>query len=83
MKALRLERGIGYAVPDDHKPQTGAQQMEYIAFDSHKRFTLASVEKLSEGQSCEMRLAHHPGSIRQFLSRWAPGSPVALETIGN
>jgi len=57
--------------------------MEYIAFDSHKRYTLASVEKLSGGQSCELRLAHQPGSIRQFLSRWTPGSPVALETIGN
>lgn len=57
--------------------------MEYIAFDSHKRYTLASVEKLSGGQSCELRLAHQPGSIRQFLSRWTPGSPVAVETIGN
>src|SRR4030067_650654 len=57
--------------------------MEYIAFDSHKRYTLAYVEKPSGGQSCDRRLAPQPGSIRQFLSRWTPGSPVAVETIGN
>jgi hypothetical protein len=83
MKALRPESGIGYYVPEDHLPQTGGAAMEYIAFDSHKRYTMASVEKLSGRQSCELRLAHQPGSIRQFLSRWTPGSPVALETIGN
>jgi len=60
-----------------------AQQMEYIAFDSHKRYTLASVEKLSGGQLCELRVAHERGSIKQFLSRWAAGSPVAVETVGN
>jgi transposase len=57
--------------------------MEYIAFDSHKRYTLASVEKLSGGQLCEMRVAHEPGSIQEFLSRWTAGSPVAVETVGN
>jgi transposase len=57
--------------------------MEYIAFDSHKRYTLASVEKLSGGQLCEMRVAHEPGRIQEFLSRWTAGSPVAVETVGN
>ena len=57
--------------------------MEYIASDSHKRYTLASVEKLSGGQLCELRVAHERGSIKHFLSRWAPGSPVAVETVGN
>ena len=57
--------------------------MEYIAFDSHKRYTLACVEKLSGGQLCELRVAHERGSIRQFLSRWAVGSPVAVETVDN
>jgi transposase len=57
--------------------------MEYIAFDSHKRYTWASVEKLSGGQLCEQRVEHERGSIKQFLSRWAAGSPVAVETVGN
>ncbi len=57
--------------------------MEYIAFDAHKRYTLASVERLSGGQLCEQRVAHERGSIRQFLSQWGSGSPVAVETVGN
>jgi transposase len=57
--------------------------MEYIAFDSHKRYTLASVQKQSGGQLCEARVEHERSSIKQFLSRWEPGSPVAVETIGN
>jgi transposase len=83
MKALRPDAESGTLYPKTNHRRQEAQQMEYIAFDSHKRYTLASVEKLSGGQSCELRLAHQPGSIRQFLSRWTPGSPVALETIGN
>ena len=57
--------------------------MEYIAFDSHKRYTLASVQKQSGGQLCEARVEHERSSIKQFLSRWEPGSPVAVETVGN
>lgn len=57
--------------------------MEYIAFDSHKRYTWALVEKFSGGRLCEQRVAHKKGSIKQFLSRWAEGSPVAVETVGN
>jgi transposase len=83
MKALRPGRGIGYVVPESPNRRQEAQQMEYIAFDSHKRYTLASVERLSGGQLCELRVAHQPVSIRQFLSRWTPGSPVAVETVGN
>ena len=30
-----------------------------------------------------MRLAHHRGAIRNFLEQWTPGSPVAVETVGN
>jgi len=83
MKALRPQRGIGYAYPKITNRRQEAQQMEYIAFDSHKRYTLASVVKLSGGQLCELRVAHEPCSIRQFLSRWTAGSPVAVETVGN
>ena len=57
--------------------------MHYIAFDSHKRYTLASVERTTGGVAKEVRLEHERGTIREFLSSWDPGSPVAVETIGN
>ncbi len=57
--------------------------MQYIAFDSHKHYTLASVERATGGILQEVRLEHQRGTLRQFLARWDPGSPVAVETIGN
>jgi len=29
------------------------------------------------------RVDHEPGAIRAFLSQFPPGTPVALETVGN
>lgn len=56
---------------------------QYIAFDAHKKYTFASVAN-AEGQVLgEQRVAHAPGAVRHWLARWAPGSPVAVETIGN
>jgi transposase len=57
--------------------------MQYIAFDSHKRYTLASVEASGGGIVREARISHEPGMIKGFLSICEKGSPVALETIGN
>jgi transposase len=57
--------------------------MEFIAFDSHKRYTLASVEDATGRILCERRLDHERGAIRAFLAERAAGSPVALETVGN
>jgi len=58
--------------------------MQYIAFDSHKRYTLASVEAAERpGIVQECRIAHTPGAIGQFLAQCEPGSPVALETMGS
>jgi transposase len=57
--------------------------MQYIAFDSHKRYTLASVEELNGGRLFETRIEHERGNMRDFLNRCEPGSPVAVETIGN
>ena len=57
--------------------------MEYIAFDTHKHYTLASVAR-PDGQIVrEQRLSHERGALQQFLTRCEPGSPVAVETIGN
>jgi transposase len=57
--------------------------MQYIAFDSHKHYTLVSVEEESGELVCERRIAHERGAIREFLMGFDPGSPVAVETIGN
>jgi transposase len=57
--------------------------MHYIALDAHKRYTLASVEPEQGGGSRETRIPHEPGMLRGFLGRWEPGSPVAVETVGN
>src|SRR5262247_3367444 len=57
--------------------------MEYIAFDAHKRYTLASVVRADGRLVREQRIAHEPGAVRDFLKRCERGSPVAVETIGN
>ena len=57
--------------------------MENIAFDSHKRYTFYSVENADGVIIEEGRIDHVRGQIREFLGRYTPGSPVAVETIGN
>src|SRR5215813_875207 len=57
--------------------------MEYIAFDAHKHYTLASVARPDGRLVRERRLAHERGVLQQFLAHCEPGSPVALETVGN
>ena len=57
--------------------------MQYIAFDSHKRYTFASVEDHASGTIFDKRIDHERGALSAFLSTCEPGSPVAVETIGN
>ena len=57
--------------------------MEIIAFDSHKRYTLASVETPEGRLVTEERINHRRGNIAGFLSKCQAGSAVAVETIGN
>ena len=57
--------------------------MEYIAFDCHKRYTWAVVEDEQGQILVEERIGHAPGALREFLAVWEPGSPVAVETVGN
>jgi hypothetical protein len=57
--------------------------MEYIAFDAHKHYTLASVARPDGRLVREQRLPHERGALQQFRARCEPGSPVAVETIGN
>jgi transposase len=53
--------------------------MSIIAFDSHKRYTLARVENENGKEPQEYRIEHRRGNIAGFLSRQQPG----IETIGN
>jgi len=57
--------------------------MEYISVDAHKRYSFVSIEDQQGKICCEARVEHHRGAIREFLSQRAPGSPVAVETVGN
>ena len=51
------------------QPREEAQQMEYIAFDAHKRYTLASVVRPDGGLVREQRIPHERGALQQFLER--------------
>jgi len=57
--------------------------MQYIAFDAHKHYTLASVEQADGRLVRELQIPHERGALRQFLQRCDVGSPVAVETTGN
>lgn len=57
--------------------------MQYIACDVHKRYTFARVEDATGQVLRQERVAHSPGAVRAFLAGLEPGSPVAVETVGN
>jgi transposase len=56
---------------------------EYIAFDSHKRYTWVDREDHSGGKHHGHRLEHAPGAVRAYLSACQPGTAVAVEATGN
>jgi len=56
---------------------------EYIAFDSHKHYTLAVHESRRTGRSRQRRINHSPGAIREHLRGCESGTPVAVEATGN
>jgi len=57
--------------------------MQCIAFDSHKHYTWALVQDETGKVLREQRINHVRGALRGFLEGFEPGSPVAVETIGN
>ena len=57
--------------------------MQCIAFDSHKHYTWALVETEKGKLVREQRIDHAKGALQGFLEEFEPGSPVAVETIGN
>lgn len=56
---------------------------EYIAFDSHKHYTLVEWEDVASGQRRLRRVEHQPGAIRACLADSQPGTPVAIEATAN
>jgi transposase len=56
---------------------------EYIAFDSHKRYTWVEQEQKASGKLKQYRIEHVPGAIRQALAGCAPGTAVAIEATAN
>lgn len=56
---------------------------EYIAFDSHKRYTLAERDPVAGGRPRQRRIEHQRGAILAYLKDCRPGSAVAVEATGN
>ena len=56
---------------------------EYIAFDSHKRYTLAERDPVVEGRARQRRIEHRRGAIREYLADCPDGAAVAVEATGN
>jgi transposase len=56
---------------------------EYIAFDSHKHYTLAEREDSESGRVEQCKLAHDRGTLAAYLARCEPGTAVAVEATGN
>jgi len=56
---------------------------EYIAFDSHKRYTLAEREDARTGRARQQRVEHRPGAIREYLRDCPAGASVAVEALGS
>ncbi len=46
--------------------------MQYIAFDSHKRYTYAVVEDSGENRIMEQRIEHRKGELAAFLAHCKP-----------
>ena len=56
---------------------------EYIAFDSHKHYTLMERENRETGRAVQLRVTHQPGAILSCLRNCEAGSEVAVEATGN
>jgi hypothetical protein len=57
--------------------------MHSIGLDSHKRYPHFEVIDTLGKTGSKDRISHTRGVIRDFCSQFPPGTPVALETVGN
>ena len=56
---------------------------EYIAFDSHKHYTLVERQEVESGRGRYDRVAHTAGALRGYLAGCERGTGVAVEATGN
>jgi len=56
---------------------------EYIAFDSHKHYTLMERQDAQTGCAVQQRLEHQRGALCAGLRECEPGTAVAVEATGN
>jgi transposase len=54
-----------------------------IGCDAHRRYSLFAVFDTTTLSVQSTRVNHQPGAIKDFLSDFPEGTPVALETVGN
>jgi len=54
-----------------------------IGCDAHKRYSQLEVQDDRGHVLRQTRVEHERGSIQRFFSQFPPGTPVALETVGN
>jgi transposase len=56
---------------------------EYIAFDSHKHYTVMEREAVVSRRLVQVRIEHRPGGIRKALAGCQAGTTVAVEAMGS
>jgi hypothetical protein len=54
-----------------------------LGCDAHKYYSLFAVLDRRGRAVSRTRVNHEPGAVRAFVSQFPPGTPVALETVGN
>jgi hypothetical protein len=54
-----------------------------IGCDAHKRYSQFAILDHEGRFLQQVRVNHIPGAIRDFLEDYPPGTPVALESVGN
>jgi transposase len=54
-----------------------------VGCDAHKHYSQLEVQDAHGVVLSRARLEHHPGMLASFFSRFPPGTPVALESVGN
>jgi transposase len=58
--------------------------MNYIiGCDAHRHYSQFAVDEGNNLRGRKVRVEHERGAIREFLSEFPEGTPVALESIGN
>src|SRR5438445_10595054 len=60
-----------------------SRMKEYIAFDSHKHYTLMEREDRQTARTVQLRVAHQRGALRACLRNCESGTDVAVEATGN